>query len=77
MTATTTAAATQEQLETLRNLASNAERLGLAEPAKAGFTTYSKASTGRANQEEVNARIHGIREIIRHGHGSATADSIA
>ena len=69
--------ATAEQLETLRNLASNAERLGLVESAKAGFVTYSKAKTGNAQQEEVNARIHGIREIIRTSKGSVFADAIA
>ena len=68
---------TTEQLETLRNLASNAERFGLIEPAKAGFVTYSKAKTGNAKQEEVNARIHGIREIIRTIKGSFIADAIA
>ena len=65
------------QLETLRNLASNAERLGLLESSKAEFITYSKGKTGNANQEEINARIHGIREIIREIKGSAFADAIA
>lgn len=68
---------TANQLETLRNLAAFAERLGYSESAVAGFTSYSQGKTGQADQEQVNARIHGIREIIRTYHGSLVADSIA
>ena len=69
--------ATAQQLETLRNLSATAERLGMAEPAKAGFTTYSKASTGSANQESVNAMSHNIRQQIAWVKGAAVADAIA
>jgi hypothetical protein len=68
---------TTNQLETLRNLAATAESIGLTEAAKAGFVSYSKAKIGNAGQEEVNARIHGIREIIRTAKGSVVADAIA
>ena len=74
---TKTMKATQQQLDTLRNISAVAEREGFAESAKCGFTTYSKAQTGQAEQEEVNARIHGIREIIRTAKGSMFADAIA
>lgn len=69
--------ATAEQLETLRNISSVAEREGFTESAKCGFISYSKACIGQAGQEEVNARIHGIREIIRTAKGSMFADAIA
>jgi hypothetical protein len=69
--------ATPEQLETLRNLAANAEREGFAEAAKAGFISYSMGRTGTASQEEINSRIHGIREILRTYKGSLFADLIA
>ena len=66
-----------EQLETLRNISAIAEREGFTESAKCGFISYSKGKTGQANQEEINARIHGIREIIRTAKGSMFADAIA
>ena len=72
-----TAHAAASQIETLRNLAATAERMGLIEPAKAGFTSYSKALTGSAFQEEVNAMSHNIRQQIAWIKGSAFADSIA
>ena len=69
--------ATSEQLETLRNVANVAEKLGFTSASQSAFLTYSKARTGQASQEEVNARTHGTREIIRTYHGSLVADSIA
>jgi hypothetical protein len=69
--------ATQQQLDTLRNLAAVAERQGFAESAQCGFISYNKARIGQAFQEEVNARIHCIREILRTSKGSLFADSIA
>jgi hypothetical protein len=69
--------ATTDQLDTLRNLSSTAERLGYAEASRRGFASYSRGKIGQSNQEEINARIHGIREIIRNYHGSIFADSIA
>jgi hypothetical protein len=69
--------ATSQQLDTLRNISSVAEREGFTESAKCGFISYSKARIGQADQEEVNARIHGIREIIRTAKGSMFADAIA
>lgn len=68
---------TAQQLDTLRNLASVAEKLGYTESSKCGFVTYAKAKTSGADMEEVNSRIHGIREIIRTYQGSQFADAIA
>jgi hypothetical protein len=69
--------ATSEQLETLRNISVVAEREGFTESSKCGFVSYSKAKTGQADQEEVSARIHSIREILRTYKGSMFADAIA
>ena len=69
--------ATLEQLETLRNVSTVAEREGFIESSKCGFISYSKGKTGQADQEEVNARIHSIREILRTYKGSMFADAIA
>jgi hypothetical protein len=65
------------QLDTLRNLSSAAEKLGLHASSQAGFIGYSKAIRGEVNQETVNTLSHNIREIIRWAKGSAFADSIA
>lgn len=69
--------ATDQQLDTLRNLSAVAEREGFTEAAKGGFICYSKAMTGQAYREEVNARSHDIRQILSTYKGSVFADSIA
>ena len=69
--------ASNNQLETLRNISNQCEKLGYKEAAKAGFTAYNKGRIGQISQEEANARIHSMREIIRTYHGSKVADSIA
>ena len=69
--------ATEQQLETLRNISAVAEREGFTESAKCGFISYSRGVSNQASQEEVNSRIHGIREILRTAKGSKFADSIA